>query len=133
MKHNKLTISGGRLYLATHNHDGLGYVLGAMADGATKQQAADALRAAEWPGGPRRDKHAAMRRALVDAGVIVVPSGKRQAEGWTGVVIDRLADDDYGVVGRTRINPTWEAAQRAAEALAKRKGLTGDRYRIEMQ
>lgn len=46
-----------------------------------------------------------------------------------GYVIDRMSDT---VVGRTTGKTTWEQAHHAAEALAKRKGLTGDRYAIKV-
>jgi hypothetical protein len=46
-----------------------------------------------------------------------------------GYVIDRL---EHTVVARTTGKTTWGEAQRAAEALAKRRGLTGDRYAIKV-
>jgi hypothetical protein len=49
---------------------------------------------------------------------------------YRGQVIDRLADG--ATVHETRTYSTWEAAQRAAEQAAKRKGLTGDRYSVRV-
>jgi hypothetical protein len=47
---------------------------------------------------------------------------------YRGIVKDRMSGDRIP----TQRNPTWESAYRAAEALAKRKGLTGDRYAIDV-
>ena len=49
---------------------------------------------------------------------------------YYGYIVDRLEDDT--VKARTIGYRTWEAACRAAEHLAKRKGLTGDRYAIRV-
>ena len=48
---------------------------------------------------------------------------------YYGYIIDRLRDT---VEGRTTGKTTWEEASHAAERLAKRKGLTGDRYAIKV-
>jgi hypothetical protein len=48
---------------------------------------------------------------------------------WYGTVVDRLEDT---VMARTIGYRTFEQATHAAVALAKRKGLTGDRYAIRV-
>lgn len=51
--------------------------------------------------------------------------------GWTGTIIDRM--DDRAVVASTGTKSSWEEAQHSAERLAKRRGLRGDRYAIDVR
>ena len=53
------------------------------------------------------------------------------AAQYVGIVRDLLAKH-HNIVSQTRRNPTWESAHRAAERLAKRKGLSGNRYAIDV-
>ena len=47
--------------------------------------------------------------------------GHKMSERYQGKIVDRMNNDE--IMAKTRFCPTWDAAQNAAETLAKRKGF----------
>lgn len=72
MKHNRLSIRDGGLYMESHNHDSLGYHIGkALADiHAIRAAVEDMPELVNPKGAPPKNKRSYIRETLRDKGLI---------------------------------------------------------------